>query len=146
MDIRELRLGNYAIIGNKLVKVGCIDGCSNCITADIIGTDEGVVHYVNKFTPIPITEELLLKCGFYFDDMYKAYTIDGFVPCIAKNTGAQGTWSVNVSGDRYREEYDNKLYLNVESEYILSYTPIESLHQLQNLYFALTGNELEVNL
>jgi hypothetical protein len=73
-----------------------------------------------SFNPIPLTPEILEKCGFEkdIDDMYLetkhilfvSYNDDEFVHC--KNTALDTLVSIKY------------------------------LHQLQNLYFALTGEEL----
>jgi hypothetical protein len=68
-------------------------------------------------TPIPLTPEILLKSGFEaFDDGW--YILESF------------TWNI----------YDKLIRWNsfqLKCQY---------LHQLQNLYFALTGEELEISL
>jgi hypothetical protein len=73
--------------------------------------------------PIPLTEEILLKCGFVkgFDNFYrknKSYMIE---ICFFDKGILVTNQSVCLSG-------------------------IKHLHQLQNLYFALTCKELEINL
>lgn len=75
------------------------------------------------FDPIPLTEEWLLKFGFEFhvnancENFY--YTKDAFI-CIRCDEDFE--WFRYYNGDFYSE--------------------IEYVHQLQNLYFALTGEEL----
>tara|TARA_R110000772_G_scaffold99393_1_gene199295 strand:+ start:42 stop:404 length:363 start_codon:yes stop_codon:yes gene_type:complete len=72
-----------------------------------------------EFRPIPLTEEWLVKFGFEklegWDDMY--YFKIGYFQI----------YEYNVSG----YEYDD--------------FNIKHVHQLQNLYFALTGEELKIN-
>ena len=71
------------------------------------------------FDPIPLTEDILLnRCGFY---KYPAL----FYKCKVCISIIHG-----------------KLYFKFKQENV----EIKYLHQLQNLYFALTGNELEINL
>ena len=71
-----------------------------------------------------LTEEILLKCG-YIKEQYAYY-------------------------DKF-----NQIYLSITGEWHFapfctndadSLIKIKYLHQLQNLYFALTGQELEINL
>ena len=74
--------------------------------------------------PIPITEEWLLKFGFKQWGSYKH---------LWKLKGVHGFTITTVRGAFDLNEY---CFYRVNS--------IEYVHQLQNLYFALTGNELEL--
>lgn len=76
--------------------------------------------------PIPLTEEILLKCGFVQCENEYWYT-NG----ILNLSLPIGTFSINGSKN---------------SEAVIRINPIKHLHQLQNLYFALTNEELTVNL
>ena len=76
--------------------------------------------------PIPLTEEWLLKFGFkkkYQTFEFKGLNIDGTV--------------VHFSFDKWRSEYDieNCDFTEIPAE-------CKHVHQLQNLYFALTNEEL----
>ena len=73
--------------------------------------------------PIPLTEEWFLKFGFQFD------TIDWQFP---KNSVYFIGW------------YAGKWRLGTHSDGVLKETYFEYVHQLQNLYFALTGEELNI--
>jgi hypothetical protein len=80
-------------------------------------------HYPGKwFEPIPLTEEWLLKFGFKWKGLIaKGRYLTLFTPC-------------------------GKAIVYKESHFIFTGVTIEVqtnyLHQLQNLYFALTGEEL----
>jgi hypothetical protein len=83
----------------------------------------GETDLYTALNPIPLTEEILLKCGFVkgFDNFYrknKSYMIE---ICFFDKGILVTNQSVCLSG-------------------------IKHLHQLQNLYFALTCKELEINL
>lgn len=83
---------------------------------------------IDKFSPIPLTEEILLKC---------ALKKDGILYEQRKNSQfAVKEWSVG-SIPQWLIFWGDSILHKVEPEY---------LHQLQNLYFALTGEELVVNL
>jgi hypothetical protein len=76
--------------------------------------------------PIPLTEEWLLKFGFekkYQTFEFKGLNIDGTV--------------VHFSFDKWCSEYDieNCDFIEIPAE-------CKYVHQLQNLYFALTNEEL----
>lgn len=81
--------------------------------------------------PIPITEDLLLKAGFvqtYKSRWHTDYDADEL---------GHGEIGVNF----YHE--NNTIVFRFYGEHR---TPLHFLHQLQNLYFALTGEELKINL
>ncbi len=83
---------------------------------------EAITHIVkephNQVKPIPLTEEWLLKFGFERSGLY------------------------NVKDEVY--VYDEYGLTDTGFEYRFNYTQIKLkyVHQLQNLYFALTGKEL----
>lgn len=82
----------------------------------------------NKFhKPIPLTEEILLKCGFSEKNkwFFKGGIMLGY---ITTDENLQCEWN---SG------WDEPKWNLIDIKY---------LHQLQNLYFAMTGKELEINL
>ena len=81
--------------------------------------------YIDDFYPIPLTKELLLTCGFVWVDSFKCY----------------------VHGYKTEKEFILKQYsdfwlmCDIDLKVVVKY-----LHQLQNLYFALTNNELKIIL
>jgi hypothetical protein len=78
---------------------------------------------IHQFEPIPITEEWLLKYGFEHDQDQEIWNHENI--CIS-----------------YISDYPMrgfKLYANHEYEIG---APFKYVHQLQNLYFALTNQEL----
>lgn len=80
------------------------------------------------YAPLPLTEEMLLKCGFY----HKGH---GFYFFNITD------WS-NIQIKIYKSYV--VVAISIQSHSIV--VPVSNLHQLQNLYFALTGQELGVNL
>ncbi|HEU4901191.1 MAG TPA: hypothetical protein VFT06_00325 [Flavisolibacter sp.] len=135
IQANELRIGNWIIQDSMYAKVMALD--ENEITIDSYP-----LRYAAKpaaFDPIPLTPEILEKCG--FKRLYDKSTY----PNSAE------TWSIKVSTD-----FDHYLSIDIvtgNSELILEnfegsqtfFLPdIEYIHQLQNLYFALTGTELEI--
>jgi hypothetical protein len=79
-------------------------------------------HYPGKwFEPIPLTEEWLLKFGFEHEDDYLELQINEHLSII----------------------YVGYLALMIDGVIIqVNNTNSDKVHQLQNLYFALTGEEL----
>ena len=133
---------NELRIGNKLLFLGEIVTFKNIteIREDgifWIKTFEPKIECKNfHFKPIPLSEEILLKCGFELNedlgDM-KYYQIPnekrGFGVCFDHDEIV--FYLFNIKG------ITNLIY----DESFFQY-----LHQLQNLYFTLTGKELEINL
>nr|DAT09631.1 MAG TPA: hypothetical protein [Caudoviricetes sp.] len=127
IDAKELRIGNYIQLRNNHVMVG---GIPNVYKLLIPGEQYAVE--VKEFEPIPLTEELFLKCGFRFE-------YDSFCNGIELSYG--------ISLYNTKDEDKNKLFISVNNaEYAISHIPIKYLHQLQNIYYYLTGKELEVSL
>jgi hypothetical protein len=78
--------------------------------------------YYSDAEPIPLTPEILEKCGFEREGLQCDYTL--------------GDVDLYESGNGYRFGI---------SGYVMQHE-IGSLHQLQNLNYALTGVELTINL
>ena len=124
---QELRIGNW--VNHKIVeKWERVDS----IDYDQLLKSNGVEqYYINRFQledyePIPLSPEILEKCGFN-----------------KKTYGGAGLFYVN--GLVHISEYLNYLncdpYGSVENSVSVQY-----LHQLQNLFYVLTGQELEIKL
>ena len=122
MEISELRIGNLVKIKTandaSFYPVYAIDGMGLKVVLGGCRQCEGWKDE-KLLKPIPITEELLLKYG--FEKVGMAYKKDTFIV---------NRWS------------DGKLWLG---GYGVS-LELKSLHQFQNLYFALTGKELEATI
>lgn len=74
--------------------------------------------------PIPLTEEWLLKFGFK-DDIGETKTL---------------IWK------SYKFHITKDGFVYTDAWYKQNFIPIKYVHQLQNLYFALTGEELTYNI
>lgn len=124
MKANELRIGNW-IIEKETQEVGQV----NTVILGII--DEGLTH---TYEPIPLTEEWLLKFG--FEKASKDYV----------RYDLKATEDVYIL---YADDYSCGLFNSKESEenelgVIPNWETIKHVHQLQNLYFALTGQELQI--
>lgn len=95
---------------------------------DCVELEDGFIININKgIEPIPLTEEWLLKFGFYtngINDIY--YTLE-----IEED-----------SCDLYYLKEDKTIAIGQPYEAGGTELKFEYVHQLQNLYFALTGDEL----
>ena len=127
--IQELRIGN------------CVYDVHNRV-ANIVTIGNGTIRLSSKnyhydsfncsdIKPIPLTEDILLKCGFY--------------ECIGEDVNGYKKY---INDDHL--EFD--VYLNNENHCCVHYLEVafsnhpQSLHSLQNAIFALTGEELNVEL
>ncbi len=130
MEANELRIGNWVnvIVSGKGNKASTVES----ISYDI---DEGYSINLNigyrragndAISGIPLTEEWLLKFGFEGKTLgnndiqfkYKEYMFDYSSSSLYRNFPREGMRWVFIAGDLHK------------------------VHQLQNLYFALTGEEL----
>ena len=127
MKAEELRIGNYIIshsitmyevLGINDFKHGI--GARNLETSEIFGVSPDTSY------GIPLTEEWLLKLGF---ERHKdvRYFYDKDLLTVSVETGPH-----NPKGCVY---FNSWRILKKKPEYV---------HQLQNLYFALTGEELKI--
>lgn len=130
MEAKELRIGNYIERDGNILEAVRIakDGIINY---DLVKKSEGMHVNSGNVIPIQLTNEWLFKLGFkkvredYFSiDKDKYHTIslaivnNFYMPFIRSN---------------HHEAGEN-----------FSFYGIKHVHQLQNLYFALTGCELEI--
>ena len=133
MKASELRLNNYyqlkgSVLGGGVCRITTIQDFEK-----IYG-----LMYSNSVSPIPLTEERLINIGFsdYSSHCnYKEFCIKGKKPSehIVVRFGLQKTYFTIFN----HSECDF-----TEMQYL---TQLEYVHQLQNLYFALTGVELELS-
>jgi hypothetical protein len=122
MKALELRIGNYIQVpfGDEEPWVRSVD----TIYYYSIMTENGRHCFEHQFDFVPLTKEWLVKFGF------EKIEEDEFEIEILSNR-----ISVNISHWTYQIGYS--IYWTNEIE-------IQHVHQLQNLYFALTGQELEI--
>lgn len=121
----ELRIGNIIRMDGNITNVGSIQSNFYGVMINGKGLD------TDSFEPIPLTEEILLKCGWMWNEECNA-----FEKCpngdarlfISKDNG--------INGKRKVFNYVLKAYI----------ADVTFLHQLQNLFYSLCGKELEINL
>lgn len=121
MDARELRICNFVF--NKAKERVRL---------------KGVYADASVYDPIPLNEEWLLKFGFvkyewmngYYIPMFNTYLMIQFFK------DKMLMFTTKVSKDKHGDKMDVRSYLpSIQLQYV---------HQLQNLYFALTGEELTI--
>jgi hypothetical protein len=121
MIANELRIGNLVAYGVHPVPIKSIH-TESVLKKEVhvyVELNENLNHYcidVLEVKPIPLTEQWLLKLGFERDN--------------------QGNWKLK-SGYHWIEIYSYHVYINGQQVVLIDY-----VHQLQNIWFALTGKEL----
>jgi hypothetical protein len=137
----ELRIGNYLIN----TKAGQGDSYGNYVIVEAINRDvSGTLTVFNKcswgpggdtsladLAPIPITEEVLPKLGFVFSkaDKSNVYKLDYFMFVFVKEG-----------------RYAGQTFLRYANMSWKGMGHIQHVHQLQNFFYALTGEELPIKL
>lgn len=124
MEAKDLRIGNYVRLNDCVCVVNSLHEYG---TARLTPLDPSINWKWESFnlkqTPetnaILLTEEILLKCG--FKKTNKSWLFDSEI----------GKYHINSKN--FISGFGGKL---INCKY---------LHELQNLYFTLTGNELQIN-
>ncbi len=118
MKVNQLRIGNYV---TDSIQTGAITVFNN--DACVLKHKSGIVKCrISDLSPIPLTEEWLLKFGFKKSNVY----------CFGNHKLIIESLMGDRHSCRYRINPDESIWIS-ELHYV---------HQLQNLYFALTGEEL----
>ena len=121
MEANELRLNNWVNHCNKEVQITIHD------LFDIAVFEDDV------FTPIPLTEEILLKFGFEKTDDYG--------DIIYYEPKDRGNRNYYICFDHEDISFGLNVFGNC-TNLLHDDSNLQFVHQLQNLYFALTGEEL----
>jgi len=126
INFKELRLDNYICINNNLHPCRVKEITMSSVVVESIKENYSEPT-INSMNPIPLTEEWLIKFGFGYaritDRLYTIKKTDGFYGFyINKETMSYCTF-----------DYEGTIDDIIKIEYV---------HQLQNLYFALTKQEL----
>lgn len=114
MKANELRVNNW---------VYCIE---DHVNIEILPSD---VQLAGQFEPITLTEEWLIKFGFKYMDAF------GWIKDFITMDGTVAHYSFDLWRGTYSVENCDLTEIPQEIKYV---------HQLQNLYFALVGEELTI--
>lgn len=125
---RELRIGSYTYYNEQVI---CIS-VANIL--EIVGYETLKPNELNPYKFIPLTEEWLVRLGFKsnlipYSLEYKIAGTDFILREIRDSSGEQDWMDCEVIG------YD---FIGAWEKFAF----VKYVHQLQNLYFALTGEEL----
>jgi hypothetical protein len=118
MKASELRIGNYY---NQ-------NGAIGQVTPNTI--EEAWTSERSWIKPIPLTEEWLLRFGF---KLVSSYNKEKMVFLLQ--------FGLSKDNFTFESNYGELIYFRYNGNYI----SVKNVHNLQNLYFALTGEELIIN-
>lgn len=138
IQANELRYSNWVLYNDKYWQINAIDGSADEV--DLYNYDHELDIDIEEINPIPLTEDILLRCGFekyqwqnaffiktcfghLYIHLYNSKIITRFMS-ITNDSRGQKSFSLPFIGHRNSTE------------------EIIYLHQLQNLIFSLTGEEL----
>jgi hypothetical protein len=125
INFKELRLDNYICINNNLHPCRVKEITMSSVVVESIKENYSEPT-INSMNPIPLTEEWLIKFGF-----------EKKIDCY-KNI------NYNFNGYFASFDCDNPMWFGEDGccEQVTIKDNIKYVHQLQNLYFAVTGEEL----
>jgi hypothetical protein len=150
---KELRLGNLVSLLDKIVKVRGID--TDSIITEAESSDGNPIRYsCNLLKPVFLTSDVLKKCGVLYAERDR-FEI-ALPACEYDETFGNRKQIVFIKrmvreteGFRLQKIYPPAIRYSIRDTAlpIMSlYEHIKSLHQLQNLYYHLTGEELSITL
>ena len=132
MEVKELRVGNFVKLFLGIGDSGAayrnfeIKGIMEQLGSEFYLINNTWVEVTNNLEPIPLTEEILLKCGFRNKGgVFKHPDCD-----IIQIYAHEGKFNIFVKGNK--QNGSNVLGSN--------------LHELQNLFKVLTRKELQIEL
>jgi hypothetical protein len=131
MKTQELRVGN--LVKNDYSQIRVVNSIAfNPLILDYaVSFPDGEFEALDLLQPIPLTEEWFVKFGFKKDDNgnYWRDLITNYL-------------EIMQSGEYFFPSYIQIPEFSFENENRVSLNRIQHVHQLQNLYYALTGEEL----
>jgi hypothetical protein len=150
---KELRLGNFVSLLDKIVIVKGID--SDSVITEAENSEGNPIRYsCNLIKPVLLTSDVLKRCGVLNAERDR-YEI-ALPACEYDETFGNRKQIVFIKrmvpeteGFRLQKIYPPAIRYSIRDTAlpIMSlYEHIKSLHQLQNLYYHLTGEELSITL
>lgn len=125
----ELRIGNHIMSDREYFDepvfgvVYQISEAGICFNYNEKGEPRGISNPLKNIIPVPLTEEWLLKFGFEESQVYEEF------------------YEYRKGGHRIQTEGINFIWMGYGDGVELKY-----IHQLQNLFFSLTGKELVASI
>lgn len=146
LKTNELRIGNYVNYHNDDIIFQVTDIDEKGI--GVKNSDEETWIEIDQFSAIPITKEWLERFGFEFLDnaLSQSFVLELDVTnafhesiSISPNTDKNGMWYCS-----FRQGDFTKKYQMHKNDLVILSNSLQFVHQLQNLYFSLIGEELEI--
>ena len=126
MKANELRIGNWVMYNSKIqVNENKIREC---------------VDHPDRFTPITLTEEWLIKFGFrkHKNGYIITQSMGMDYGYVIEHYEWRGDWAFGILDCGPARD------CVIDEVYYFCVSGLKHVHQLQNLYFALTGEELTI--
>ena len=130
MEARELRIGNWVFDSNNSIE----REIQNIFTPQELWE----IEELKAMQPIPLTEEWLLKFGF---ESYSTHVNYNELQIKNKKPNKHIVVRLGIQ-NKYFSVFNHSECDFTELQFIRQ---LDFVHQLQNLYFALTGEELTIN-
>jgi hypothetical protein len=143
---QELRIGNYVYWNGEPEKITSLSSMEPFVTNSNF---DKCIEW-DELEPIELTEEWLVKLGFELVETKKdTYTVSKFYKIQGEWVNKDVWYEVCSHSDCYNIASPWVFYkvYNGERICIFSASPFKddyTVHELQNLYFALTGEELTI--
>lgn len=127
INILEFRIGNYVLVDNIARKVSVINNNPNLVQTPSIGykVDEKLEQEAtssSRLAAVPITDQLLTDFGFTFQPHFKLW----------QHTRPESSYSIELDKDYSALDFAHRPIVK----------NMQYLHNLQNLFFTVQGNEL----
>ena len=129
IDSKDLMIGGFVLDrGGKTLRIDYFEKDKVCMEL-YIGSYFPVhplTEYFDYLQPIPLTEQILFKCGFIYFEFSNSYQLD------------------TIHGFSFWGRVNDGFNCYCQSEEFG--TTFNFLHELQNRFYSLTKQELEINL
>lgn len=128
VSCNEVRLGNFILVDKKIKMITIINNDPSLAGAPMIGFDDEENNIVScnseAVEPVPLTDAVLRQCGFVFHDYFHFWQLTTITKGVQSETDIDADYNLI---DFLRRPIVKK---------------ISTLHQLQNLFYAIKGIEL----
>ena len=132
IQAEELRLGNLIINPIQgIIKVDTtIMSRVNNLNSLI---KQGLLTKEDMFQPIPLTEDILLKIGFVFNDVYKSHSIE-----LNDYLNELEYYNSDIYEIKFYDSDFTKVYIDYKV------VGCKYLHELQNIFYVMEKQELDI--